>query len=370
MQTQTIASITAEPAAPSRVKIVLINIAESTLALFLCIAGLFAYGGGIFTNFVYMLLMLLVPLSIVVFVFKAALGKIYYGLLFNPFAKQSRTYWISALVRLAFFASCGYLLSIAIAPCQSPQHARHYMQTVTWSLAALQIVLALMPARRISIPFIAMYSIGACFMIWHFVQIAAPLKTEKVLLDSPLKGVACVLQGGNDVIINHHYLLHSQRDALDIFKVADTVQQIKDWKIMKGDAGFGETIYSPCSGHVSHVESNHRDNKKGQTDKVNVAGNYITIEIAPDRYVLIAHLKRNSPTVKVGDVVKAGQPIAQCGNSGNTSGPHVHIQVQASPDFNYDTKTFPIAFHHVLRGDKELENFQAKRNDLLLNTEN
>jgi len=36
--------------------------------------------------------------------------------------------------------------------------------------------------------------------------------------------------------------------------------------------------------------------------------------------------------VSVGEEVVAGQVIAQCGNSGNSTQPHVHVQVADGPD--------------------------------------
>jgi len=366
METQTIIPAQ-ETAAKSKARTVLVHTGETLFALLLLAIGYVGYVLDMFMNTVYILMLLATFIVPAIFIARAALGKIYFGLLTKPFSNKSLRYWFTSLPCLAFFASCGYLLSIAIVPCQFPNHPAAFMKTFTWSMAALQLVIALMPARRISIPFVGMYSIGTAFMVWHFVQIATPAPGAKIALDSPMKGVMCVVQGGNDPIINHHYTLESQRYALDIFKVAENMQQIRDWKIMKDDGGFGQTVYSPCSGHIAHVESDHRDNERGRTDIGSVAGNYISIEVAKDRYVLLAHLKQNSPTVKVGDEVRAGDPIAQCGNSGNTSAPHVHIQVQSTPDFNYDCETFPIAFRHVQRGTKELENIEAKRNDLLLN---
>lgn len=41
------------------------------------------------------------------------------------------------------------------------------------------------------------------------------------------------------------------------------------------------------------------------------------------------HLQTNGVSVKVGDVVQRGQPIATSDNTGRTSGPHLHFQVQA-----------------------------------------
>jgi len=174
------------------------------------------------------------------------------------------------------------------------------------------------------------------------------------------------VQGGNSSLINHHYGVRSQRNAVDLFKVAETIEAVGDWKILGMDASFGQTILSPCNGRVAQVEDSHPDNTKGETNTQNPAGNYVTIEIAQGRYILIAHLKSRSITVKPGDEVKLGEAIAQCGNSGNTSGPHVHLQAQSSPTFSLDAQTFPIAFRDVVRKGEHRTNLQPRRNDLLL----
>jgi len=45
-------------------------------------------------------------------------------------------------------------------------------------------------------------------------------------------------------------------------------------------------------------------------------------------YLIFAHLKINSIRVKTGDIIEVGTTIAQVGNSGTTSEPHLHIQHQ------------------------------------------
>ena len=44
----------------------------------------------------------------------------------------------------------------------------------------------------------------------------------------------------------------------------------------------------------------------------------------------MAHLKRGSIVVQAGDKVKRGQLLGQCGNSGNSSEPHLHYHLQNS----------------------------------------
>jgi murein DD-endopeptidase MepM/ murein hydrolase activator NlpD len=58
-----------------------------------------------------------------------------------------------------------------------------------------------------------------------------------------------------------------------------------------------------------------------------ILGNWITVDLGTGRYALVAHLRRGSARVRVGDRVVAGQQIAECGNTGNSTEPHVHAQL-------------------------------------------
>lgn len=62
-----------------------------------------------------------------------------------------------------------------------------------------------------------------------------------------------------------------------------------------------------------------------------VLGNHVVLRIAPDTYVAVAHVRRGSVRVRTGETVRAGELLGECGNSGNTSEPHVHLQVMDRP---------------------------------------
>src|SRR5918995_76764 len=63
-----------------------------------------------------------------------------------------------------------------------------------------------------------------------------------------------------------------------------------------------------------------------------VTGRWLAFNSPADRvYAALAHLRRGSPRVRPGDWVAAGQQLAACGNSGNSTEPHLHFQLMDHP---------------------------------------
>ena len=69
-------------------------------------------------------------------------------------------------------------------------------------------------------------------------------------------------------------------------------------------------------------------------------GNAVVIKHGNKTYSQYAHL--SSVNVKVGQVVKTGQKIAPSGNTGNSSGPHLHFEIRTTP--NYGSAVDPATF--------------------------
>ncbi|WP_432105166.1 M23 family metallopeptidase [Streptomyces sp. bgisy091] len=69
-------------------------------------------------------------------------------------------------------------------------------------------------------------------------------------------------------------------------------------------------------------------------------GNAIVIKHANGKYSQYAHLSKIE--VKVGDHVKTGDEIARSGNTGNSSGPHLHFEIRTTP--NYGSAINPVTY--------------------------
>ncbi|TQR31244.1 M23 family metallopeptidase [Lysinibacillus sphaericus] len=159
----------------------------------------------------------------------------------------------------------------------------------------------------------------------------------------PIRDEWFVVWGGTNEFVNYHYVYESQRYAYDLVKVQDG-ESYQNSQIRNEDFyAFDEDLIAPADGKVVKVVDGIKDNVPGEMDEHNPAGNYVVIEHANHEFSMIAHFKKNSILVKSGDNVTEGQLIGKCGNSGNSSEPHIHFQVMDSPDLVYG-KSIRILF--------------------------
>lgn len=83
-----------------------------------------------------------------------------------------------------------------------------------------------------------------------------------------------------------------------------------------------------------------------------LAGNHVLLE-RDATVVALCHLQRGSVRVRPGQQVRVGDVIARCGNSGNSTEPHLHIQAIDRPDIAH-ARAVPLTFHGALPFNGEL----------------
>ena len=80
-----------------------------------------------------------------------------------------------------------------------------------------------------------------------------------------------------------------------------------------------------------------KDNKPGELNPIYAPGNTVIIKTNNNEFLFFAHFKQNSIRVKQGQKIKQGELLGLCGNSGNSSEPHLHFHIQNIEDINTAT---------------------------------
>ena len=107
----------------------------------------------------------------------------------------------------------------------------------------------------------------------------------------------------------------------------------------------GEEVLAPADGVVETVRPGNRG-----------YGNYLTLRHSFGFMSSYAHLQHFK--VKSGEFVSKGDVIAQCGNSGNSTGPHLHYEVRflgraLNPQYLMDWT--PENFNYVFEKEKKVK---------------
>lgn len=166
----------------------------------------------------------------------------------------------------------------------------------------------------------------------------ASIDTEKpaATVRLPADQELTVVWGGDTKEVNNHVSTPDQRWAYDFLATPyfSNSTRLEDYGC------YGMPVVAPAAGSVSIAHDGEPDGTP--TILPNVAemrGNFVAIKMETGTYLLIAHLKPGSVVVKTGETVKEGQVIGQCGNSGHSSEPHIHIHHQRQ-----DPAQYPLNF--------------------------
>ena len=123
-------------------------------------------------------------------------------------------------------------------------------------------------------------------------------------------------------------------------------------------AGFGRPLLAPVAGVVVATHAAEPDHpahrglpsvgyaltqrRRAAGGWAALAGNHVLIEHA-GVVVALCHLQHNGVLVTPGQRVGAGEMVGRCGNSGNSTEPHLHLQALDHPD-PARARAVPITF--------------------------
>jgi hypothetical protein len=190
-------------------------------------------------------------------------------------------------------------------------------------------------------------------------------KTNFIL---PFKGTWMVSNGGRSIETNNH-MKFAQNDgpqnmlyAYDFrFESTGKEKSLEEFK------AYGQEVIAPANGLIIQVIDGAIDVLPGERDRGVGVGNMITIDHQNGEFSLLCHFKHDSIRVKVGDEIKQGDILGLCGNTGNTSEPHIHLNLQDGP-LMHKSNSLPLQFRKILVDEVVKENYEPIRFQRVSNT--
>jgi len=187
----------------------------------------------------------------------------------------------------------------------------------------------------------------------------------KTPLRLPFDGEWLVFWGGRTLAQNYHAANRAQRFAHDLVIVKDEKTHSGEGKELTDYYCYGAPLLAPGAGTIVWLEDHHPDQAIGTTNAPSPVGNGVVIDHGNGEFSVLAHMQPKSIRFKQGDKVRAGQVIGRCGNSGNTSEPHLHYHLQNAAVMR-EADGLPAFFHEFVADDKpvargEIVRFQRVR---------
>nr|WP_107094999.1 M23 family metallopeptidase [Streptomyces chattanoogensis] len=178
---------------------------------------------------------------------------------------------------------------------------------------------------------------------------------EAVAVGAPVTGRWKALNSPADKVPSHGTRAYGQAYAIDITAEPEDGSRpgFGWWPLARRSEdfpAFGADLLAVAEGTVVRAEDGQRDHLSRTSWPAlayffaaeavvrslgghrRVIGNHVILDLGDGTYALYAHVRRGSLTVRPGDRVRAGQLLGQCGNSGNSTEPHVHFQLMDTAD--------------------------------------
>ena len=191
---------------------------------------------------------------------------------------------------------------------------------------------------------------------------------DHVLLTLPFRGTWLARNSPARGVPGHGTHLFATTYAMDFIAIRGRrTATTRDWRALLSTEpvdrffAFGQPILAPAAGRVVSVHDGEADHVARRSPLARVpyaltqaarvrggagaiAGNHVILELeGRGGYVVLAHLRAGSIRVGAGEAVAAGRELAACGNSGNSTQPHLHIQIMDSAD-PFTARGLPMSF--------------------------
>lgn len=154
----------------------------------------------------------------------------------------------------------------------------------------------------------------------------------------PFKEEWTVFWGGDTKKLNYHVISQAEKNAFDfVIRDAKGNSFKTNGQTNEDYYAFGKELIAPADGEIVLVVDGIKDNTPGELNPAYVPGNTVIIKTANNEYLFFAHFKQHSILVKQGQKVKQGAVLGLCGNSGNSSEPHLHFHIQNVENVNTAT---------------------------------
>ena len=214
---------------------------------------------------------------------------------------------------------------------------------------------------------------------WKKLRPAQPLAGEPPprLIGLPLReGTWQALNSPASRVPSHGTEWLGQRYAIDLvgYDPATGHTKVRDWRSRfwleppERFAGFDEPVVAPEAGTVVQVYDGVGDRLacrswpgfvwftvsgvslfliarlwRAPAGLASVTGNHVILRLEDGTYLALMHLRRGSLQVAAGDTVNPGDVLGRVGNTGNTTQPHLHVQLMDGAD-PHTARALPLQF--------------------------
>lgn len=186
----------------------------------------------------------------------------------------------------------------------------------------------------------------------------------------PFNGTWYVLWGGDTKELNYHVINDAQKNAFDFLIMDNQGKTYKSYGRTNDDYyAYGKDIIAPCDGIIVSVVDGVKDNQPGEMNAFDVGGNTIILKTLKNEFLVFCHIQHNSIKVKENQMVVVGQLLGLCGNTGNSTEPHLHFHIQNVEDINKATgaKCF---FDKIIVNGKLCNDYSPLKNEMISNSDN